>query len=73
MKAPQKEQQVLLFSKKNYTLMLVGLGLIALGNILMIGNEDIYSFTKITLAPVLIMAGFLLEIYAIMFRPKKQA
>lgn len=73
MKAPQKEQQVLLFSKKNYTLMLVGLGLIALGNILMIGNEDIYSFTKITLAPLLIMAGFLLEIYAIMFRPKKQA
>lgn len=73
MKAPQKEQQVLLFSKKNYTLMLVGLGLIALGNILMIGNEDIYSFTKITLAPVLIMAGFLLEIYAIMFRTKKQA
>lgn len=73
MKAPQKEQQVLLFSKKNYTLMLVGLGLIALGNILMIGNEDIYSFTKITLAPILVMAGFLVEIYAIMFRPKKQA
>ncbi len=73
MKAPQKEQQVLLFNKKNYTLMLVGLGLIALGNILMIGNEDIYSFTKITLAPILIMAGFLVEIYAIMFRPKKQA
>jgi ABC-type Mn2+/Zn2+ transport system permease subunit len=73
MKASNKEQGVLLFSKKNYTLMLIGLGLIALGNILMIGNEDIYSFTKITLAPVLIMAGFVLEIYAIMFRPKKQA
>ncbi len=73
MKASQKEPQVLLFSKKNYTLMLIGLGLIALGNILMIGNEDIYSFTKITLAPILIMAGFLVEIYAIMFRAKKQA
>jgi ABC-type Mn2+/Zn2+ transport system permease subunit len=73
MKASNKEQGVLLFSKKNYTLMLIGLGLIAVGNILMIGNEDIYSFTKITLAPVLIMAGFVLEIYAIMFRPKKQA
>ena len=73
MKASNKEQGVLLFSKKNYTLMLIGLGLIALGNILMIANEDIYSFTKITLAPVLIMAGFVLEIYAIMFRPKKQA
>jgi hypothetical protein len=73
MKASNKEQGVLLFSKKNYTLMLIGLGLIAVGNFLMIGNEDIYSFTKITLAPVLIMAGFVLEIYAIMFRPKKQA
>lgn len=73
MKASNKEQGVLLFNKKNYTLMLIGLGLIVLGNILMIGNEDIYSFTKITLAPVLIMAGFVVEIYAIMFRPKKQA
>ncbi|MFN3529568.1 MAG: DUF3098 domain-containing protein [Bacteroidia bacterium] len=70
MKNQIKETGVLLFSKKNYTLMLIGLGLIVLGNILMIGTEDIYGFTKITLAPILIMAGFLVEIYAIMFRPK---
>jgi hypothetical protein len=49
------------------------LGLIALGNILMIGTEDIYGFTKITLAPILIMAGFLIEIYAILYRPKAKA
>lgn len=70
MKNQTKETGVLLFSKKNYTLMLIGLGLIALGNILMIGTEDIYGFTKITLAPILIMAGFLVEIYAIMYRRK---
>lgn len=70
MKNPTKEAGVLLFSKKNYTWMLIGLGLIALGNILMIGTEDIYGFTKITLAPILIMAGFLIEIYAILYRPK---
>jgi len=70
MKNSTKEIGVLLFSKKNYTWMLIGLGLIALGNILMIGTEDIYGFTKITLAPIMIMAGFLIEIYAILFRPK---
>lgn len=70
MKNSTKETGVLLFSKKNYTWMLIGLGLIALGNILMIGTEDIYGFTKITLAPILIMAGFLVEIYAILYRPK---
>jgi len=70
MKNSTKEIGILLFSKKNYTWMLIGLGLIALGNILMIGTEDIYGFTKITLAPIMIMAGFLIEIYAILFRPK---
>jgi hypothetical protein len=73
MKNSTKEAGVLLFSKKNYTWMLIGLGLIALGNILMIGTEDIYGFTKITLAPILIMAGFLIEIYAILYRPKAKA
>lgn len=72
MKNQVKEDGVLLFRKKNYTWMLIGLGLIAAGNILMIGTEDIYGFTKITLAPVLIMAGFLVEIYAILYRPKAQ-
>jgi hypothetical protein len=70
MKSTNKENSVLLFSRRNYILMLIGLGLIGLGNILMIGTEDIYGFTKITLAPILIMAGFLIEIYAIMFRTK---
>jgi hypothetical protein len=49
--------------------MLIGLAFIVVGNVMMIGKEDIYSFTKITLAPIVIMAGFLVEIYAIMHRP----
>jgi hypothetical protein len=36
----------------------------------MIGKEDIYSFTKITLAPIIIMAGYLVELVAILYRPK---
>lgn len=59
----------LLFGRSNYMWMLIGLALIVVGNVLMIGNEDIYSFTKITLAPIVIMLGFLVEIYAIMHRP----
>lgn len=73
MKNQVKEDGILLFRKKNYTWMLIGLALIALGNILMIGTEDIYGFTKITLAPILIMAGFLVEIFAILYRPKAQS
>jgi len=63
----------LLFGRSNYMWMLIGLTLIVAGNILMIGNEDIYSFTKITLAPIVIMAGFLVEIYAIMHRPASRS
>lgn len=50
--------------------MLVGLVVIILGFILMYGKEDIFGFTKITLAPLVVLAGFSLEIYAIMKKPK---
>jgi len=63
----------LLFGRSNYIWMLIGLALIVVGNVLMIGKEDIYSFTKITLAPIIIMAGFLVEIYAIMHRPASRS
>jgi hypothetical protein len=59
-----------LFQPINYLLMLLGLLLLLLGNALMIGKEDIYSFTKITLAPIIIMAGYLVELVAILYRPK---
>ena len=67
------------FGKENYRLMLIGLALIAIGFILMIGggskdpsqfNPDIFSFRRITLAPILILAGYVVEIFAIMKKPK---
>jgi hypothetical protein len=67
------------FGKENYRLMLIGLALIAVGFILMIGggsddpnvfNPDIFSFRRITLAPILVLAGFVVEIFAIMKKPK---
>lgn len=65
--------------KKNYKLMAIGFAVIILGFILMAGggsddpnvfNPDIFSFRRITLAPVLLLFGFLFEIYAIMKKPK---
>ena len=64
-----------IFDRKNYMLMLAGIGLMALGFVLMLGGsmpspdvwepERIYSFRRITLAPLLILAGLVVEVFAI--------
>ena len=68
------------FGKENLTWMFVGIGVIFLGFFLMIGggsedpkvfNPEIFSFRRITLAPVLVIAGFIIEIYAVMKRTKE--
>ncbi|MFH1295976.1 MAG: DUF3098 domain-containing protein [Bacteroidota bacterium] len=67
------------FGKENYRLMLIGLALITVGFILMIGggskdpsqfNPEIFSFRRLTLAPILVLAGYVVEIFAIMKKPK---
>jgi hypothetical protein len=70
---------VSLFSRDNYLLMLAGLVSLALGFFLMSGGksqdskvfnpDEIYSQVRITAAPILIILGFLLEIFAIMKKP----
>lgn len=80
MENKQQEKTFFAFNKLNYKLLYIGLGLILLGMLLMIGggsdspdefNEAIFGFQRITLAPILILAGFVVEIFAIMKRPKK--
>ena len=77
---PVEDKRKLPFTKMNYILVLVGVALIALGMILMIGggssdpdvfNEKMFNFQRITLAPILILAGFVVEIVAIFWRNKK--
>jgi uncharacterized membrane protein len=63
----------LLFGKMNYRLMIIGVLLIILGCAMMAGKEDIFSFTKITLGPIIAMIGFVMQVFAIMYRPKNQA
>lgn len=72
------------FGKDNYKWMLIGLGLIALGFVLMLGadantvdgkydpnqwNDGIFSVLRIRIAPLLVILGFAVEVYAIL---KKQ-
>ena len=67
------------FTKTNYILVVVGVVLIALGMVLMIGggsddpdvfNEEMFNFRRLTLAPILILAGFVVEIFAIFWKKK---
>jgi hypothetical protein len=51
--------------------MLAGLFTIIIGFVLMYGKEDIYDFRKTTLAPIVVILGFVIEIFAIMKKPKK--
>ena len=76
----KKNSDEFLFGKKNYTIMLIGLAVIALGFILMSGggsddptvfNEEIYNFRRIRLAPTLVIIGLGIEMYAILAKSKK--
>ena len=80
-KEVQKPKSEFIFQKKNYIFLFIGLGLIALGFILMSGggsddpnvfNPEIYSFRRIRLAPTLILIGLGIQIYAILLNPNKK-
>lgn len=75
-----KKQLDTLFTKDNYMWMAIGAVVIALGMFLMSGGKNtdpnsfdykvVYSSTRITVAPILILLGFVIEIYAIFKKPK---
>lgn len=67
------------FGRENYKWVLIGLALIVLGFVLMAGggsenpevfSKGIFSFQRWTLAPMLVLAGYVVEIYAIMKKPE---
>lgn len=68
------------FTVKNYVMMLAGVLVIVLGFILMSGggehtvtefDETIFSFRRITLAPIVVVAGFIIVGVSIMKRFKR--
>tara|TARA_E500000081_G_scaffold9221_1_gene11026 strand:- start:577 stop:795 length:219 start_codon:yes stop_codon:yes gene_type:complete len=68
------------FKKKNYMILIAGLVSILLGITLMIGggsedptkfSDEIFNFQRLTLAPILIVSGFVMGVFAIMIKSKK--
>lgn len=62
------------FGRENYILLFISIGLLLIGYALMAGgkaenpnvfNEEVFSFRRITLAPIIVMAGYAIGIYAI--------
>lgn len=81
--APSLKKEVLagsLFEKENYKWMLIGAAVMAIGFFLMAGGKsedpnvfnpnEVYSTVRITIAPILILTGFVIEIMAIFRQPK---
>jgi hypothetical protein len=78
-KTTVERHHTFLFDKSNYMWMIGGVALILLGFVLMAGGkspdphqfnyDEVYSFRRITLAPLLILIGFGVEVYAIMKKP----
>lgn len=70
------------FPKENYTLLFIGLAINIIGFILMIGGgsddhnifkeEELFSFRRITLSPIIIVIGYFIIGYAIMKKPKQK-
>lgn len=67
------------FGRDNYLWVLIGLAFLLVGFLLMIGggsdnpdvfNEAIFNFRRLTLAPILVLIGFGIQIYAIMKKNK---
>ena len=61
------------FDKSNYTWLIISIAVVAFGFILMSGTTDIYSNTKIVVAPLGVLAGVGLGFYAILKKPSANA
>lgn len=74
-------EKIFPFTRENYILIITGLIIVIIGYLLMTGGrspdpnqfypDQVYSWRRITLAPIVIMIGFLVEVYAIMKKPKE--
>ena len=80
MKEKKGSNKKLLFTKKNYLISCIGLIFILIGFIIMSGgesndpnifNEEIYNFRRIRVAPLLILIGLGIQVYAILISSNK--
>lgn len=68
------------FGKKNYQLLITGVIVMAIGFVLMSGggsdDPNVFSYAifntqRLTIAPILILTGLIIEIFAILYKPKE--
>ena len=80
-KKPEPEGPDFPLQKDNYILLIIGFAIIMIGFLLMMGgksddpnvfNPEIFNFRRITLAPIVVLFGFVFEIWAIMKKPKTE-
>ncbi|SDE46603.1 Protein of unknown function [Mucilaginibacter pineti] len=71
-KSTSTEQVKFIFDKSNYRLLIISVAVVAFGFVLMSGTTDIYSNTKIVIAPIVVLAGFALGFFAILKKPSAQ-
>jgi hypothetical protein len=64
--ANQDPKNELVFTKKNYQLLLISMAIVAVGFILMMGTTDIYDVRKTLFAPMVVLFGFGFGIYAVL-------
>ena len=76
----QGEKATFAFGKENYKMLLIGIAIVAIGIICMISkpsddpnkmSETIFDFQRLTLAPILIIAGYVVVLLAILKKPKE--
>jgi len=64
--ANQAAKNELVFTKKNYQLLLISIAVVVAGFLLMIGKTDIYDVRKTLIAPMTVLFGFGFGIYAVL-------
>jgi len=64
--ASQDRKSELVFTRKNYQLLIIAIAIVVLGFILMVGETNIYDFRKTFIAPMLVLFGFGFGVYAIL-------
>jgi len=68
----EEKKNNLLFGKQNYMIMLAGIALLMLGFVIMMSDKAQYGFgfMGITLGPIVLMTGFIVEFFAIFHKSK---
>lgn len=69
----ETQQEPFVFQKSNYMMLILSIIVVVLGFIIMAGDTDIYSSSKIVLAPIIVLIGFTIGFIAILKKPAKDS